>query len=70
MKESELISMKKKIEALSRLTEFLLNEVENSKLLSVGTYQTLKEMPGYEDAIKIITEKAKKQDEKDNTKTE
>jgi len=59
MKESELITMRNKIASLSRLVEFILKELENTRTLSVGTYQTVREMPGYDEAIKIMTEKAK-----------
>lgn len=63
MKESEIISLKKKVEALSRLVEYLLNEVENTKVMAVGVYQTIKEMPGYSEAIAVITEKVKNEKE-------
>jgi hypothetical protein len=58
MKESKLIEMQNKIESLSRIAQFVLNELDNTKTMAVGTYQVLKEMPGYSDAIKIVTEKA------------
>jgi hypothetical protein len=59
MKESELISLKKKVESLTRVIEFLFNEIENTKTMSVGNYQLLKEMPGYDEAIKILMERTK-----------
>jgi hypothetical protein len=62
MKEQSLIEMKNKIESLSRIAQFVLTELEHVKTLSMGTYQTLKEMPGYEDAIAVITERAKEQE--------
>ncbi len=57
MKESKLIEMQKKIESLGRVAELLLNEVSSMKTLSYGTHETLKLMPGYEQAIEQIKEK-------------
>ena len=57
MKESKLIEMQKKIESLGRIAELLLGEVSSLKTLSYGTHETLKLMPGYEQAIKQIKEK-------------
>jgi len=62
MKEQSLIEMKNKIESLSRIVQFVLTELEHVKTLSMGTYQTVKEMPGYEDAITVITERVKEQE--------
>jgi hypothetical protein len=59
MKESKLIEMQNKIESLSRIAQFILGEIENTKTMAVGTYQVMKEMPGYEEAIKVVTEKAR-----------
>jgi hypothetical protein len=63
MKESELIEMKRKIESLARVSEFMLKELEAVKTLSVGTFQTIKEMPAYKKAIKNLTDKAAKDSE-------
>ena len=57
MKESKLIEMQKKIESLGRVAELLLGEVSSMKTLSYGTHETLKLMPGYEQAIEQIKEK-------------
>ena len=58
MKESKLIEMQKQIQALIRVVDYMRQELENTKMMSVGTYQTIKEMPGYEEAIKKLKEKA------------
>jgi hypothetical protein len=63
MKENKLIEMQNKIEALSRIAQFVLGEIENTKTMAVGTYQVMKEMPGYEEAMKIVTEKVKPPEE-------
>jgi hypothetical protein len=61
MKENELVMMRNKIESLTRIVGFMLTEIENTKTMSVGVYQLIKEMPGYEHAISLISEKAKKE---------
>jgi len=64
MKESKLIEMKNKIDAQSRIMQHLLNELSNIRDLAIGTLETLKLIPGYNDAIekikKDITEKSSK----------
>ena len=57
MKETKLIEMQKKIESLGRLTQLLLSELGTQKTLSFGVHETLKLMPGYEQAIEQIKEK-------------
>ena len=54
MKESTLLKMQKKIEAQNRVLQQLINEIIHLRELSVGTLETLKLMPGYEDAIKAL----------------
>lgn len=61
MKENELVMMRNKIESLTRIVDFLLTELENTKTMSIGVYQLVKEMPGYEHAISLISEKAKEE---------
>ena len=51
MKESTLLEMKNKIEAQSRVMQALINEVTHLRELSVGTLETIKLMPDYQDAI-------------------
>ena len=57
MKESKLIEMQKKIESLGRVTQLLLTEISSMKTLSFGVHETLKLMPGYEQAIEQIKKK-------------
>jgi hypothetical protein len=61
MKENELVMMRNKIESLTRIVDFMLTELENTKTMSVGVYQLIKEMPGYKHAISLISEKAKEE---------
>ena len=65
MKESKLIEMKNKIDAQSRIMQHLLNELSNVRDLAIGTLETLKLIPGYDDAI----EKIKKDITKKSSKT-
>ena len=57
MKESKLIEMQKKIESLGRVSQLLLTEISSIKTLNFGIHETLKLMPGYEQAIEQIKEK-------------
>ncbi len=57
MKESTLLEMKKKIESFTNVVQFLMNEVNRLRELGVGTLETLKLMPGYEDAINELKTK-------------
>ena len=59
MKEQSLIEMKNKVEALIRVLQQVMNEQQHLTTLAAGTLETLKLMPGYDDAIKTMTEKAK-----------
>lgn len=59
MKEQTLIEMKNKVEALTRVLQQVIDEQQHLTALASGTMQVLKLMPGYEDAIKSLTEQAK-----------
>lgn len=65
MKEQSLIEMKNKVDALSRVMQQVINEITNLRDLSIGTLETLKNMPGYNDAIeKLKADVITKSDEK------
>ena len=64
MKEQSLIEMKNKVEALIRVLQQVMGEQQHLTVLAAGTLETLKLMPGYDDAIKAITDKAKEEVEK------
>ena len=57
MKESTLLEMKNKIGAQNRVLQQLINEMMHLRELGVGTLETLKLMPGYEDAIEKLKTK-------------
>ena len=63
MKEQKLIEMSNKVETLAQLVTMLLNEVNNLKILSFGNNNTMKLMPGYEEAIEQLKEKSKAETE-------
>lgn len=58
MKESTLIDMQKKIEALTNVVQYLLQETQNIKTLAAGTFETVRLMPDYGEAVKALAEKA------------
>jgi hypothetical protein len=59
MKEQSLIEMKNKVEALVRVLQQVMDEQQHLTTLAAGTLQTLKLMPSYDDAIKLMTERLK-----------
>ena len=61
MKEQTLLEMKNKIDSMTRIIQHLLNEISHLKELGVGTLETIKLMPDYQDAI----DKLKKQMEEE-----
>ena len=62
MKESTLIQMQKKIQSLTNVIQYLMNEVQSIKTLSMGTLETIKQMPDYEEALGKLKEKTKQED--------
>jgi len=59
MKEQTLVEMKNKVEALIRVLQQVISEQQHITTLAAGTLEAVKLMPGYDDAIKTLTEKAK-----------
>ena len=66
MKESKLIEMRNKVETLGGVCNQLIKEINNIKQLAVGTLETIKCMPDYEEAI----EKLKAEMVRESSKTE
>ena len=54
MKENTLLEMQNKIKAMTNVIQQLINEVTHLRELSIGSLETLKLMPGYEDAIEAL----------------
>jgi len=61
MKESTLLDMKKKIESIGRILQHLINETTHLRELGVGTLETIKLMPGYEEALGKLKEQIEKE---------
>ena len=61
MKESKLIEMQNKIKAMTNIIQQLINEISHLRELSVGTLETLKLMPGYDQAIEDLKSNMEKQ---------
>lgn len=59
MKEQTLVEMKNKVEAVIRVLQNLMNEQQHLTTLAAGTLETIKLMPGYDEAIQTLTDRAK-----------
>ena len=67
MKEQTLLEIKNKVEATTRMLQQIITEITHLRELGVGTLETLKLMPGYEEAIEqlkqnMIKEKEEKEE--------
>jgi predicted ATP-grasp superfamily ATP-dependent carboligase len=69
MKESKLIEMQNKLEALGSAVNRVIHEITNLKDLSIGTTELVKKMPGYEAALEELKEQYKK-DKDESIQTE
>ena len=67
MKESTLLEMQNKIKAITNVIQGLMNELDYLRTLSIGTLETIKQMPDYEEALGKVKEKANKE-KKDGVK--
>ena len=54
MKESKLLEMQNKIKALTNIVQQMINEMTHLRELSIGTLETIKLMPNYQDAIDAL----------------
>tara|TARA_R110000868_G_scaffold267241_1_gene526534 strand:- start:28 stop:255 length:228 start_codon:yes stop_codon:yes gene_type:complete len=59
MKESTLLEMQNKIAALTRVVQQMINEMNILSTTVMGTLETVKLMPGYQEAIDELKVKAK-----------
>lgn len=62
MKESTLLEMQNKIKAMTNVIQSLMNEFDYLRTLSIGTLETIKNMPDYEEALVKVKEKANKKE--------
>ena len=67
MKEETLIQIKNKVERLEQTMQQVIQELYNLKNLSVGTLETIKRMPDYQEALDNLKKDAEKEkkDEKE-----
>ena len=71
MKESTLLEMQNKIAALTRVAQQMINELNILSTTVIGTLETVKLMPGYQEAIdelKIKAEEIEKENKDGNIK--
>ena len=61
MKEQTLIEMKNKIETLGLINQKLISELNQVATIALGTLETIKQMPDYDEAIEKVKEQAAKQ---------
>lgn len=69
MKESKLIEMKNKVEALTRVVQQLITELQFTREVAVGSLETIKKMPGYNEALEELKNEVTKKNENEE-KTE
>ena len=54
MKENTLIEMKNKVDAMARVMQQLINEIQFTREVAVGSLETIKKMPGYDEALEQL----------------
>jgi hypothetical protein len=63
MKEQKLIEMKNKLDKLDQIMQQVIQEMYNLKNLSVGTLETIKRMPDYDEALEKLKADSDKEKE-------
>ena len=56
-KQSRVDSLEKRVAAMTNVIQQLIQEVTNLRTLSFGTLETIKQMPGYDEALEKLKEK-------------
>ena len=56
-KQSRTDALEKRMAAVTNVLQKLINEINNLKTMVFGQQEILKQLPGYEDAIKKIKKK-------------
>ena len=56
-KQSRTDALEKRMAAVTNVLQQLINELNNIKTISMGTLQTIKEMPDYDEAIEKLKKK-------------
>ena len=65
-KASRVDLVEKKIKALVNVIQGLMDEIGNMKDLSIGTFETIKLMPGYDLALEKLKDNLEKEEQKEN----
>ena len=63
MKESKLIEMKNKIKALTNIVQKLITELQFTREVAIGSLETIKKMPGYEEALNKLKNEVTKNEQ-------
>jgi len=63
MKEETLIQIKNKVDRLEQTMQQVIQELYNLKNLSVGTLETIKRMPDYDEALDTLKKDSEKEKE-------
>ena len=66
-KASRVDLVEKKIKALTNVMQGIMNDIAQMKDLSIGTLETIKLMPDYDEALDKLKENLKKEEEEDDT---
>jgi regulator of replication initiation timing len=66
MKESTLLEMQNKINAMTRVLQQLINENTQLRDLSVGSLEIIKLLPGYDEALESLKDSVTKKEEEKN----
>ena len=66
-KQSRVDLVEKKIKALTNVMQGIMNDIAQMKDLSIGTLETIKLMPDYNDALDKLKENLKKEEDNDNS---
>ena len=61
MKEDKLIQMLNKVNKLDEITQQIIREMYNLKNLAVGTLETIRRMPDYDEALEKLKQESEKQ---------
>jgi len=56
-KQSRVDNLEKRMAAVTNVLQQLINELNNIKTISMGTLQTIKKMPDYDEAIEKLKKK-------------
>ena len=56
-KQSRIDALEKRVAAMTNIIQQLIQESTNLRTLSFGTLETIKQMPGYDNALEKLKEK-------------